>query len=68
MKNIRNRYLFLLFFGLLLNLNHLVEGAELNPFNLTDPLIGKKAPGLETETWFNSFASHLLSGVCRIKK
>ena len=54
MKNIRNRYLFLLFFGLLLNLNYLVEGAELNPFNLTDPLIGKKAPSLETESWFNS--------------
>ncbi len=48
MKNIRNRYLFLLFFGLLLNLNYLVEGAELNPFILTDPIIGKKARCLET--------------------
>jgi len=51
MKKIRSRYLFLLLFGLLLNLNYLVEGAELNPFNLKDPLIGKQAPGLETESW-----------------
>lgn len=32
----------------------LLTAAELNPFKLKDPLIGKAAPEIETEIWFNS--------------
>jgi thiol-disulfide isomerase/thioredoxin len=53
MQNIRIIYL-ILFLGVLSSFANSGSGAQLNPFNLSDPLIGKKAPSLETEAWFNS--------------
>ena len=53
MKNIRIIYL-ILFLGVLYSFANSGSGAQLNPFKLKDPLIGKQAPSLETEKWFNS--------------
>jgi len=53
MKNIRS-VLLLAVVWLIIGFVLHAGSVELNPFNLQDPLIGKKAPSLETETWFNS--------------
>ncbi|NIP38817.1 MAG: redoxin domain-containing protein [Candidatus Dadabacteria bacterium] len=51
MKNIRS---FVTALGLVLSTAVYAGSAQLNPLNLKGPLIGKKAPALESETWFNS--------------
>lgn len=56
MKNIRSGVIVLGFF---LSTALHAGSADLNPFKLKDPLIGKKAPSLETEVWFNSSAISL---------
>ncbi|NIS07899.1 MAG: TlpA family protein disulfide reductase, partial [Candidatus Dadabacteria bacterium] len=53
MKNIRKAGIVVLL-AMLNLLDYSAYAAAMNPFNLKDPLIGKKAPSLETEVWFNS--------------